>query len=201
MRRQLSCAERSDARVAGEKRNKNAPVRVRWSVCLPAGVCAPILRRRFARGICAEKPASFRSADFRNLIRRAHFFYHAVRHKDDLVRHIAREVHFVRDDNHSAVARFQPFDDFEHLARQFGVESGGRLVEAKDVGREREGARNGYALLLSARKFARICRRTVTEPDSVQKRLCASVNVAEKPFAHSGFSAFTLSAKSRSSAR
>ena len=59
----------------------------------------------------------------------------------------------MRDDDHGAVGRFETLDDFEHFARQFGVERAGRLVEAEDVRLEREGAGDRHALLLPAREF------------------------------------------------
>ena len=84
---------------------------------------------------------------------------------------VLRKFHFVRDDDHRAVGRFQPLDDFEHLAREFRVERGGRFVKAENVGIEREGARDGDALLLTAGKFVGICVPLFGKPDAREQLL------------------------------
>ena len=92
-----------------------------------------LFQRAFKR-LCDERLCLFVLRIFKNLIRRANLFDYAVRHENDLVGNAAREVHLVCDDNHRAVARFQPLDDLEHFARELGVEGGGRLVETEYVG-------------------------------------------------------------------
>lgn len=99
-----------------------------------------------------------------DFVGRAVFGDFAVRHKHDAVGNLSCKVHFVRYDNHCTVA-FKPLYDFQDFARKFGIERGRRLVKAQDIGGERKGSCDCDALLLSARKFARICRASVQKPD------------------------------------
>ena len=71
---------------------------------------------------------------FDHLLWRSLFLDHAVVHEDDLISHLTRKADLVGNDDHSAVCAFQSPDNVEHLARQLGVERGGRLVEAENVG-------------------------------------------------------------------
>ena len=80
----------------------------------------------------------------------------AAIHEDDLIGNVACKRHFMRYDDHGHIFCREAFDDLQHLARDLGVECGGRLVKAKHVGRERQGARDGNSLLLSARKLTGI---------------------------------------------
>ncbi len=56
----------------------------------------------------------------------------------------------------------------EHLTHEFGVERARRLVEQHDLGFHRKRARNGDALLLAARKLARIVVHAVAEPHALE---------------------------------
>ena len=48
----------------------------------------------------------FRGRIFKNLLGIAHFFHHAVRHKDDFIGNVFRKTHFVRYNNHCAPVLF-----------------------------------------------------------------------------------------------
>ena len=62
----------------------------------------------------------------------------------------------MRDDDHGHMLLGEGADDLEHLARELGIERGGRLIEKQDLGVHLERARDGHALLLTAGELARI---------------------------------------------
>ena len=60
-------------------------------------------------------------------------------------------------------------DDLEHLARELGVERGGRLVEKQDLGVHLQRAGDGHALLLAAGELARIGVGLVAEAHLLER--------------------------------
>ena len=56
--------------------------------------------------------------------------YDAAVHEDNIVRHIVREGHLMRDDYHGRVLLGKAADDLEHLAGKLRVEGARRLVKA-----------------------------------------------------------------------
>ncbi len=58
--------------------------------------------------------------------------------------------------DHSAVRVFKLSDNAQYLSGKLWVERGGRLVEAEDIGIERQSPRDSHALLLTSRKLAGI---------------------------------------------
>ena len=75
---------------------------------------------------------------------------------DDVARHLAGELHLMRDQDHRAALARQVADHPQHLAHQFRVERRGRLVEQHDTRLDGERAGDGGALLLAARQERRI---------------------------------------------
>ena len=75
------------------------------------------------------------------------------------------------DHDHGAVTGFQTADDRKHLPRQLGVEGGGGLVEAEDVGGHTQGSGDGHALLLTARKLAGVGVGLLRKPHAGKKCL------------------------------
>ena len=84
------------------------------------------------------------------LLGRALFDDNAAVHEDDVIGNVAREGHLVRDNDHGGVLVGQLADDLEHFTGQLGIERRGRLVEAEDIGMERQRPRDRDALLLTA---------------------------------------------------
>ena len=106
----------------------------------------------------------------------------AVIHEDDLVGHVSRKVHFVRNDDHRHILCGKLLDDLQNLARDLGIKGGGRLVEAKHVGIQRKCARDGYALLLTARKLAGIVIHLIGKTDLFQEELCIFLRLGDHFF-------------------
>ena len=69
----------------------------------------------------------------------------------------------MRDDDHGHVLGSEVAHGVQHLTGELGVEGGGRLVEEHDVRLHGKGARDGDALLLSARELARVVVLAVGE--------------------------------------
>ena len=83
---------------------------------------------------------------------------------------VARERHLVGDNDHGTSFRRQALHHGQHFAHEFRVERGRRLVEEDYARMNRERPRNGGALLLAARKLARIGIGAMAEADFRQKR-------------------------------
>ena len=58
----------------------------------------------------------------------------SVGHKDDAVCHGTGKFHLVGDHHHGVISRLEPANDRQHLTRQLGVKSRGRLVKAQTSG-------------------------------------------------------------------
>src|SRR5258708_4698006 len=88
-----------------------------------------------------------------NLGRGAGFHDDAMVHVNDGVGDLARKAEFVGHHHHRHAAAGKLLHDREHLADQFGIERAGRLVEQHQHRLHGERTRNGYPLLLAARKL------------------------------------------------
>ena len=89
-----------------------------------------------------------------------------VVHEDQPVAHLTGELHLVRDDDHRHSGLGEIAHDDEHLADELGVERGSDLVEENDARLHHQGAGDGHALLLPARKLVRVLLCLVLEPDA-----------------------------------
>ena len=87
-----------------------------------------------------------------------------------------------------ALEREQQIDD---LRSGLLVEIAGRLVGEDDPGARRERARDGDALLLAARKLARIVGQPVAEPDALEMRLRHCARHRRRPLNSSGTATFS----------
>ena len=76
---------------------------------------------------------------------------------------VARELHFMSNDDHGGVLVGERTDDAQDLAGQLGVERRGRLVKAQDIRRHGERTRDGDALLLAAGELVRIMAHAALE--------------------------------------
>ena len=83
------------------------------------------------------------------------FHNHTTIHEHNMVGHIARKRHLVRNNNHGHVLFGQLANNAQHLLRQFRVKRAGRLVEEQNVGLHSQRARNSNTLLLATGKLAR----------------------------------------------
>ena len=81
------------------------------------------------------------------------------------------------DDDHGHALCGERAHSAQYLARELGVEGGGRLVKEHDVGLHGKGARDGDALLLSARELARVVVLAVGESDLGEQFTCVGENL------------------------
>src|SRR6478735_3102825 len=95
----------------------------------------------------------------------------AVGHEDHPVGRLAREAHLVGDDDHRHALLGEAHHDVEHLVDHLGVEGRGRLVEEHHLGTHGERARDGHALLLTARQLGRVLVRLRRDADPFQERI------------------------------
>ena len=102
-------------------------------------------------------------------VRRALLGDHALVHKDHAIRYVMREGHLMRDHDHGHVFVGERLDDLEHLAGQLGVERGGRLIKAQDLGLHRQRARDRHALLLPAGELAGVVPDLLPEPHALDQ--------------------------------
>ena len=77
-------------------------------------------------------------------------------HEHDAIRHLPRKAHFMGDADHGHALIGQQHHGIEHFLDHFGIERRGRFIEQHDLGRHAQGARDGDALLLTARKLDRV---------------------------------------------
>ncbi|CDZ89761.1 putative 6-pyruvoyl-tetrahydropterin synthase [Rhodococcus ruber] len=104
-----------------------------------------------------------------NLRGRTLFDDDAAVHEHDGVGNLTREADLVGDDHQGRTVAGQVADHLEHLADQFGVERGGRLVE-QDHGRaQREGAGDGDPLLLPTGQLFGVVVDLVADADPVEQ--------------------------------
>ena len=87
------------------------------------------------------------------------------------VRHVAREAHLVRDDQHRAAFLRQRAHHAQHFADQLRIERRGRLVEQHHLRLHRQGAGDRHALLLAARQMRRIVVALLGDADLGEQRL------------------------------
>src|SRR5581483_8838783 len=80
-------------------------------------------------------------------------------HEYDAVRDLAGKSHLMRDDQHGHAVVRECDHCVEHLLDHFGIERRCRLVEKHDLRIHAQRTGNGDALLLAARKLARIFAR------------------------------------------
>ncbi len=90
-------------------------------------------------------------------------------HIEDTVADGPGEIHFMGDDQHGFAGLRQIFDDSLHFAYHGGVQGAGRFIQQDDIGIHREGAGNGYALLLTAGESIRITVGAVCHADLFQQ--------------------------------
>ena len=89
------------------------------------------------------------------------------------MRHLARKAHFVRHHQHGHALLGQGAHGAQHLARQFGVERRGGLVEQHDVGLHGQRPGDGHALLLPTRQARRVVVTLGTQAHFVQQHFRA----------------------------
>ena len=75
---------------------------------------------------------------------------------------------FVGDDQHGDAHAAHPLQKFHHLKAQFGVDVAGRLVRDDELGRMRQCAGHGHALLLAAGEELRVDVGLVFQMDQLQ---------------------------------
>src|ERR1700694_3675073 len=93
----------------------------------------------------------------------------ALVHEHHAVGGVAGKAHLVADHDHGHAALAQRAHDREHRAHQLRIERARRLVEQHDPRLERDRARDGHALLLTARELARRVAGAVGEADPLQR--------------------------------
>ena len=71
---------------------------------------------------------------FEDIFRSSLFEYPAFVHEDNFVCNILCKAHFMGYNNHSHVAVRKGFYNLEHFAGKFRVKSGGRFIEAENIG-------------------------------------------------------------------
>src|ERR1051326_2005855 len=102
----------------------------------------------------------------------------SVPHGDHAVRQ-ARDVGLVRDDDEGQpVLAVERPEEPHHLHRGDGVEIAGRLVGEDQPRPGHEGARDGDALLLTARELIRHAARRARESDRGERLVCAPAMLA-----------------------
>src|SRR5262245_36718378 len=89
-----------------------------------------------------------------DLLRRTFLQDAALVHEHHAIGRAAGEAHLVRHHHHGHAPLPHLAHHREHAAHELGVERAGRLVEQHDARLERQCARDGDALLLSARELA-----------------------------------------------
>jgi ABC-type glutathione transport system ATPase component len=90
-------------------------------------------------------------------------------HERHAVRHLPRESHFVRDDDHGHAVLREGGHGVEHLLDHLGIEGRGRLVEQHDARAHAERAGDGDALLLAARELAGKLVRVLAQTDAFEQ--------------------------------
>ncbi len=104
----------------------------------------------------------------------------AAVHEQHARAHLARELHLVGHHEHCHSVLRQAADHLQHLADQFGVESGGRFVEQHKDRSHRHGARDRYTLLLSAGQLRRPLRRVLRHAHAGKLLRRASARIGER---------------------
>ena len=90
----------------------------------------------------------------------------------DIIGHLLCESHLVCDDDHGHTLVGEFRHHVQHFVDEFGIQRGGRLVKEHDLWIHGEGARNGNALLLPARKLGGICVYFVPESHPFELPAC-----------------------------
>jgi len=94
----------------------------------------------------------------------------AVVHHQDPVGRLAREPHFVGDDDHRRLeVESQSLHDIENLAYELRIQGRGRLVEEHQLRLHRERAGDRDALLLATRELRRVVVDLVGQPDLLEQ--------------------------------
>ncbi len=93
---------------------------------------------------------------------------HAAVHEHDLIGDLAREADLMGDDHHRHAFLGEGQHDVEHLAHQFGIERGRRLVEQHDLRLHRQRACDGDALLLATGKLRRVVVETFAHAHALE---------------------------------
>src|SRR5262245_7558961 len=94
----------------------------------------------------------------------------AVIHEEHAVGGVPGKAHLVADHDHGHARFAQRPHDLQHRAHQLRIERAGRFVEQHDARLERDGARDGDALLLAAGELARRVAGAVGEADAPERR-------------------------------
>lgn len=69
----------------------------------------------------------------------------------DLIRHISRECHLMRNDEYRPSSPGQLLNDIQHFSNKFWIQRGCRLIEQNNFWANSQCACNGNTLLLSSR--------------------------------------------------
>ena len=94
----------------------------------------------------------------------------ALVQKGNAVRHRCGKTDLVRHHHHGHAVGGQVAHHLEHFAGQLGVERGGGFVKQHDLGLAGQGARNGHALLLTARELRWVVTGAVFQSHFAQLR-------------------------------
>src|SRR5438093_9684487 len=121
--------------------------------------------RRDLGGLRQRSQLLFGDAPARNRLVGSHLTV-AKRHGP---RAVLRDVHFVRDEHYrDAPLLVQALEDAHHFDAGFRVEVSGRLVGQQNRRAVDERARDGDALLLTARQLIRMVIRPVAQTDELE---------------------------------
>ena len=96
------------------------------------------------------------------------------------MRHVARERHLVRRDEHRHAARRELADHVEHLRHELGVERARDLVEEEQLRLHRERPHDRDPLLLAAGEAIGVLVALVGEPEAREQRLGLGVRGAPR---------------------
>ena len=129
---------------------------IRFCVIYPIrksrSACPENLFQRFIK----EEPRLFALGISENVRGSTLFLYHAVGDIDYPIRDVFRKFHLMSNDYHRHITVFKALYDIKHLARQFGIKSTRRFVEAKYIGMQRKRAGDRNSLLLTSGKLGRV---------------------------------------------
>ena len=129
----------------------------------------PLLPKSELQNLVQELPQARMAGGSEEHFRLAHFHNLTLIHKDEAVGDSARKAHFVGHANHGHAFFRQLDHNVQHFAHHFGVKGRGGFVKEHDGGLHGQGARNGNALLLPARKHGRVHIGLVADADLFEK--------------------------------
>ena len=104
-----------------------------------------------------------------DLVRRALLHDVALIHEEDAIADLAREAHFMGNDEHGHTSLSELTDNRQNFADHFRVEGGRWFIKEHDVRTHRQRTRDRHALLLTAgeRRWINVC--LVEQTDALQQ--------------------------------